>query len=688
MLESTFFACAAIYAALLTFALVAYRPARGSALLVLVLVLSFAWALATAFKGWGTPGVAQILQLVQTGACVAYLGSLLAREIGNSETRRRLRNGAWVVAACVWVVVVNDLRYAAGAASVADLSLSQTIARVILAVLGLLVIENIYRNTPATRRWQMYPLCIALGALFAYDLFVYSDAMLFRRMNPTFLFARGVVATMVAPLLGLTIVRNRGWRIDLRPSRQVVLHTVTLIASGILLLCAAIVGYILRQTGGSWGTLLQIAILCGAVIVLATVLTSGTLRSRFKQFLVLNFFAHRYDYRVEWMNFIDALSASEDDESLQLRVIRAVGNIVDSPAGMLWSLREGVGYCPTEFWNMHIDRATVELVENPFVAAFLGGAQVQQFPAGSDDSERPATPAWFAECAPIWLAVPLVHKDVLTAFLTLAPPRAPFAVGVESLALLLAVGRQAASYLSEDAATRVLMDAKLLHDYSKRFAFVVHDIKNLVSQLDLTVANARRHGDDPEFRADMMRTLENSVARMKSLLVQLSADRAQQEQAVITDLPAVISSVVKDFASESVSIVTELDVEGMSIAMEPEQFRSSLRHVIANAIEASAPGSTVTVGARTDGAMVSVDVRDDGPGMDRDFVDHELFKPLRSTKSSGYGIGAYQTREQVRAAGGELEVISRSGYGTTMRMLLPALLPKARMPAKARSRSR
>jgi len=688
VLESTSLACAATYAALLTFALIAYRPARGSALFVLVLVLSFAWALATAFKGWGAPGVVQFLQLLQAGACVGYLGSLLAREIGNPETRRRLRNGAWVVAACVWVGLVNDLRYAAGAASVADLSFSQIIARVILAVLGLLVIENIYRNTPATRRWQMYPLCIALGALFAYDLFVYSDAMLFRRMNPTFLSARGAVATMIAPLLGLTIVRNRGWTVDLRPSRQVVLHTVTLIASGILLLCAAVVGYILRETGGSWGILLQIAILCGAVIVLAIVLTSGTLRSRFKQFLILNFFAHRYDYRVEWMNFIDALSASEDDESLQLRVIRAVGNIVDSPAGMLWTLRVGVGYCPTEFWNMRIDRATVEPAESPFVAAFRSGAQVQQFPAASDDGEGPATPAWFPECAPIWLAVPLVRKDVLTAFITLAPPRAPLAIGVESVALLLAVGRQAASYLSEDAATRVLMDAKLLHDYSKRFAFVVHDIKNLVSQLDLTVANAQRHGADPEFRADMMHTLVNSVARMKSLLVQLGANRAPLEEAVITDLPAIISSVVKDFASEPVSIVTELDVESISVAMAPEEFRSSLRQVIANAIEASAPGSTVTVGARTDGAMVSVDVRDDGPGMDRDFVDRELFKPLRSTKASGYGIGAYQSREQVRAAGGELEVISRAGYGTTMRMLLPVFAPKARMSAKARSRLR
>ena len=57
--------------------------------------------------------------------------------------------------------------------------------------------------------------------------------------------------------------------------------------------------------------------------------------------------------------------------------------------------------------------------------------------------------------------------------------------------------------------------------------------------------------------------------------------------------------------------------------------------------------------------------------MDAAFIREELFKPFRSTKSGGYGIGAFQTRELVRAAGGDLEVISEKGVGTTMRILLP-----------------
>ena len=685
VLGSAFAVCAVAYAALIIFALTANASRRGGGSFIAVLIFTFGWALASAFEGWGVPGVAQLLQLLQTAACVAYLASLLARPAGATGQAHLFKVGVWGAAALGLIVLVNDLRHMTSAASLEDISADQMITRVVLAVLGLLVTENIYRNTPVTRRWHIYPLCIAFGALFAYDLFVYSDAMLFRIVNPTFVAARGAVATLICPLLGLTIVRNRGWRVDFRPSRQAVLYTVTLIASGVLLLSVAIVGYILRETGGRWGAFIQIAILAGALIVLLTVLTSGSLRSRMKHVLILNFFSHRYDYRVEWMKFIDALAASDGDDSLQVRVIRAVGNIVDSPAGILWTLREGTGYCPAAFWNMHIATNALEPQGGPFIAAFQQGSHVQQFGGELAAASEASTPAWFGECPTIWLAVPLVHNGRLTAFIIFAPPRAPFPIDLESFSLLLAVGRQAASYLSEDTATRALMDSRLLHDYSKRFAFVVHDIKNLVSQLDLVVANAREHGDDPEFRDDMLHTLHNSVARMKALLVQLSANRIAPRESVVADLPAIIASVVGDLENEAVPIFTELDANSMTIAMDPEQFRSSLYHLVTNAIEATVPGGKVTISTHDNGAMAYIDVRDDGPGMEPEFVQNELFKPFHSSKPTGYGIGAYQTREQIRAAGGDLEVISKSGTGTTMRIVVPiaALRTRALTPTSA-----
>ena len=72
-----------------------------------------------------------------------------------------------------------------------------------------------------------------------------------------------------------------------------------------------------------------------------------------------------------------------------------------------------------------------------------------------------------------------------------------------------------------------------------------------------------------------------------------------------------------------------------------------------------------------------------GVGMDEAFIRNELFVPFRSTKSGGYGIGAFQTRELIRMAGGDLEVISEKDFGTTMRILLPLVLESERAVAAA-----
>ena len=225
-----------------------------------------------------------------------------------------------------------------------------------------------------------------------------------------------------------------------------------------------------------------------------------------------------------------------------------------------------------------------------------------------------------------------------------------------------------------------MRDTQLLTDYSKRFAFVVHDIKNLASQLDLIVSNARYHIDDPEFRRDMLHTVEDAVARMNNLLSQLRADGAPRRRRVLNP-NAAIAAVVAELASGPVAVEVRNDAAADAAAIDPDRFRSALTHLLQNAIDASPPQGRVTISSRRLGSRLLVDISDNGPGMDEAFVRDELFLPFRSTKSGGYGIGAFQTRELIRMAGGDLEVISEKGFGTTMRMVLP--LAPEREPAAA-----
>ena len=100
--------------------------------------------------------------------------------------------------------------------------------------------------------------------------------------TPVSPWAAPIVAAFMAPLLALAMARNREWRVDIHVSRQVVLHTATLVASGCFLVAVAIVAMLLRGFGGDWGLVLQLAMLFGSIVVLATVLSSGSVRRRLK----------------------------------------------------------------------------------------------------------------------------------------------------------------------------------------------------------------------------------------------------------------------------------------------------------------------------------------------------------------------------------------------------------------------
>ncbi|MGH6969921.1 MAG: XrtA/PEP-CTERM system histidine kinase PrsK, partial [Stellaceae bacterium] len=382
--------------------------------------------------------------------------------------------------------LANDLVHVGGTALVG----SQIIARAGLAIAGLLLVENLYRNIEPKRLWNVMPLCIGIGGFFAYGLLLYSTALLTGHVNPVFATARPAATCLAAPFLALTLARNRDWSIDHHISRRLIFHAFTLVVSGVFLLVVASLGAVLQ--GGAWGPATQIVALFGSTLVLALALSSGGIKARINYLVSRNFFSLHYDYRLEWMNFIDILSAPGDGAELRQRVVHAVANIVDSPRGALWLIDEGVGFRPAAFFDL---RLPAELVESPtgaFVAGFRGGHWIQILDGEAD-------PAPWRAGGQFWLAVPLVHGGRMIGFIALVHPRAPFDLNWESFDLLRAVGRQAASYVCEESAAQQLADARRLEDYGKRFAFLGHDLKNLASQLRLIAVNAQRHGDDPAF---------------------------------------------------------------------------------------------------------------------------------------------------------------------------------------------
>jgi len=681
----TYGACGAINLVLL--ALIALRGNVGGTARYLMACcgLTAAWGFSIAVQDWlPMPAEARMVELVRTCAWLGFTAHLLLRGSGpDAALRDRLQPRRIAIgAAAAAALAAVELALRGQPVSIVDLSLGQIVLRMMLAVIDILLVENLYRNTGEGGRWHIKFYCIAVIGRAAFDIFLYSDALLFHRVSPTLFGSRGLINALVVPLIAVSAARSRNWRVDIHVSREIVFHTATLVAAGVFLLNVAGTAYLIREFTGNWGATLQTTFVSAALLSLAAVLVSRGARSRIKILVSRHFFSYRYDYRREWQRFIDVLSAKDDGNDLPIRVIRAVANIVDSPAGVLWTKETAQGgFVPRAFWNVRPFFAG-EPDGGAFVAQFRGGGWILELPtaatSGDDDGAAAAAaalPAWLDEIAGAWLAIPLAHLDRIIGFIVVTAPRAKTDIDWETYNLLRIVGRQAASYLAEEQATHALTDAQRFQDYSKRFAFVVHDIKTIASQLGLIVANAEQHGDNPEFQRDVLQTVQHSLVSMNKLMAQLKTDGQGTAAQDLVDPSAVLADLVAKRARQDVEVVLDLDEMETRVAITAEQLRAAVGHILNNAIEVSPPDTPVFARTLRERDRITIEIRDQGPGMSAAFIRNGLFRPFQSTKSEGYGIGVYQSREIARAAGGDLHVISQVGVGTTMRMVLPAVAP-------------
>ena len=200
---------------------------------------SVAWAAATAASVRLPIAGLALFDSVRLSAWLLFAVALVTIRAGDGSGLGRLYLFA-ALASCL-AAIANDAQLLLLDPLVSGFYTSQLLIRIGFGVIGLLAIENLWRNTEPPRRWHVWPLCLALGGLFAYELFLFADVFITRgRVDPGLGLGRAIAAAFMAPLLALAMARNREWRVDIHVSRQVVFHTATLLASGCFLLAVAI----------------------------------------------------------------------------------------------------------------------------------------------------------------------------------------------------------------------------------------------------------------------------------------------------------------------------------------------------------------------------------------------------------------------------------------------------------------
>jgi putative PEP-CTERM system histidine kinase len=663
-----------------------YGRRRGAAfaddLLIFASLASAVWAASAAyFFHVGMPGLAafQLAEVARDGAWLVYAGRALWRRGADGERTQIypvIILAALCSAAALFALSVMPGADTAGGNLPVDFFAA---GHWLMAVAGLVLVENLFRNSVADSRWHVKFLCLSVGAIFGFDFILYSHALVFQELNRDMLAARGAANTMVIPLLTIAAMRTAQVRSRLVVSRRMVFHSAALTLAIAYVAAMATMAYGLRQQGWESGRVLEAIFLFAAALLGGAALVSGRARAWMRTVVEKNFLRYRYDYRDEWLRFINTLSAGPADARLPVRVVQAIADIVDSPEGAVWWLRKDESFALAATWNTsrwRLDAESSEVRGDSPLMAFLARRgwviNIDEHGRHPDRYDGIALPAWIGTIGRAWIMVPLFHRERLYGFLVLGRPRATRDLVWEDYDLLKIVGRQAASYLTEHELSHALAEARQFEELNRRIAFVAHDLKNLVSQLSLIVANAPRHGADATFQADVIRTVGDSVSKMKRLLTQLSRASKAHPAARRIPLGPLVERVVERLRLGGSEVAVDLGGEELAVVADEDRISAVVAHLLDNAIEAAGGEGHVRIRLFSRDGQAVIDVEDDGRGMDADFIRDRLFRPFESTKSAGFGIGAYECREFATAMGGRLDVVSAPGQGTTMRLSLPA----------------
>lgn len=547
----------------------------------------------------------------------------------------------------------------------------------LLPVFALVLLEQVFRNVTEDSLWNIKPLCLGLAGAFLFDLYLFSQAVLFNRPDADALSIRGLVHTLIAPLLVLSMSRRSDWVSHIQLSPKAAFHSATLLMAGAYLLFISSVGYYVRYFGGEWGRALQLALVFVALILLVVLALSGSIRAKLRVFLGKHFFHYRFDYREEWLKFTRALSTQNSPQEMGQQVVRGLADMLESPAGGLWIKARGEqAFTQAARWNLAqtLEKEDANSPLCQFITASGWVVNLEEYRSYSHRYGQLKLPDWLLEMAQAWLVVPLLVGSELIGFCVLASARTRVDVNWEVNDLLKTAGQQAASYLAQMQATEALLESRKFDSFNRMSAFVVHDLKNIVTQLSLMMKNAKRLGDNPEFQRDMVMTVENSLERMRQLMLQLHEGAVPPGPVLGVNLVGIIHRIASVAQGRGRTLDLRL-YEPVVTRGHEDRLERILGHIVQNALDATDHAGQVWVKLERGNGHARIVVGDSGHGMSQHFIQNRLFKPFQTTKQAGMGIGAYESYQYVQELGGHIEVESELGHGTTVSLLLPLFEP-------------
>lgn len=532
------------------------------------------------------------------------------------------------------------------------------IAIMVCLVATLVNFEITLANASPEALWRIKFALIGLGTMVTVQVFYYSQALLYRSLNLNYLPLRSFLYLVALALMAYPLTRKCG-KVRIQVSHQMAFKSVVLFAVGIYLIMLGLMGEGMQHFGLFLPRTITISLAFLTGIGLLLLLLSERVRREVKVVLHKNFYQHKHDYRTQWLRFTEQLSTSHTGDELLQRILSAYCDIFGITGSALFLLEENRDeYCLQAEYEMDLQEQVIG-ADNSLVR-FMGRSAwiiniLEETPEIIPEDSR-----YFKDNR-IFFIVPLFNGEQLDGFIVLGKPINPKEIYIyEDYDLMKTISRQASLAIRHQRLSEQITHAREIEVIGNVATFVVHDLKNLVSNLSLMVDNSARHLHNPEFQQDMLTSLRNTVDKMQKLISRLKnlggQDPGHLRQVNLLDLAGRTALLV---------VGRKIPVSGTAemVRADENEIQKVILNLLMNGIEASSPDEAIEINVGYS-RLPFIRVIDHGKGMSSRYVRTELFKPFRTTKKQGLGIGLYQCRQIIEAHGGKIEVSSEEGKGS------------------------
>jgi signal transduction histidine kinase len=224
-----------------------------------------------------------------------------------------------------------------------------------------------------------------------------------------------------------------------------------------------------------------------------------------------------------------------------------------------------------------------------------------------------------------------------------------------------------------------LVQSEKLASIGEMAAAVAHGLRNPLASLRAAAQLVRRHPEAPSAREhlDAIITEVDRLDRRISHL--LSFSRPAPFRPMAEHLPRLVEGLLPAFAEpvreRGVALEVDLPPTLPEVRVDPMQLEQALVELVSNALDAMPRGGRLRIGARASNgagpAEVAIEVSDTGGGIPEHLLG-SVCEPFFTTRQDGTGLGLAIAKRYVEQNGGKLEIESRPGSGTTIRVRLPA----------------